>query len=73
MNKNPHLALAKPVRSAWRVEGADEPLTVVEYQDGTGQAFNEDGDPLYVEGVPFQDEPAGHLDPDPGVEVSQLA
>ena len=51
MNKNPHLALAKPVRSAWRVEGADEPLTVVEYQD----------------------EPAGHLDPDPGVEVSQLA
>jgi hypothetical protein len=59
--------LTKPVKAAWRMEatpawGEDDRLIVVEYIDGTGQAFDEDSrEPLYVEGVSFEDEPSGHL------------
>jgi hypothetical protein len=63
---------AKPWHAVWCALGLEpsdssqkcETLYVVEWADGTGQAWNVDaGRHLYVEGVPFENEPSGHVDP----------
>lgn len=64
------LKLTKPVKQAWLATPKPHPdfeeapqLVVVEYSDGSGNAFRPDGFAFYKEGVPFEAEPSGHLDP----------
>ena len=70
------MQFTKRVAQAWladslpwwdEAEGHHDTLLVVRYTDGTGQAFIADGGPydggtLYIEDVPFENEPSGHLD-----------